>query len=1024
MIIGCFWGRSVRWLVVLLCATWGTSGDAQHDWHREHFMSEDGLLQNRVHSMLQDQWGALVIGTEGGLVRYDGHHFKQIGLSAPDGMHPSRVLDMLVTRDGDFVIRDAGCRQFLMRAGQFSGITMEAPARPYISRFAGSICNAAVAVRAMDPDSVLPGKEEWQSIVRSVSLDAERWCVRTDSMLLVYSNDELIDRFPLPFGRSAHLFIIADQLYTMDRNGQVLRIHIEKRSYTKVALHGLADTSQGLRLFWDPQHHFTIVLVEGKLYALEPTEGGDLQMVQLDLELPKDAKVGPLVWLDGANAFAMGSDTKGMFIFRRNSMESMLCGANSDDANNAYNAQAPYGITGVLTSNRAGARVFTKDGCDADPAPIRRFSDAAILLDKDQRYWYGRDDTLFTYDPILEEEHFVRSGMRPLSFLQEADQLWIGTGSGLFRIVQGKVELAHPISEGDLSARPLSLCRTPDGELWMATCAGVFRINKGGGWEAVPGLDQVCARELAVIDGAVFVGTYGGGAFVVRAGKINKLPMDDQGFLSHVHAFMPDSIGFLWMSSNQGLFRVRLHDLWAWSESPKQKVFYAYYGKQAGIVNAEFNGGCSPAYVRTSDGWASFPTMDGLVWFRPEEIPDAYPRSTFLLEGVQVDGEERDPAEPLNWNHQEVVVKLSLAYWGSPENVRLEYTLENGDNVRWLQIPSGQRELRLGTIAAGKRVLRVRKVGAVHRGDTDLLELVFDVPAPYYKRPWFILSAVAMTVLLLMAILRLNAMRLRRRNLQLERMVLERTSELLETNQVLRRSLEMKELLVSIISHDIVTPLRFLARVTEGSVRRLSGPVDPVLAGTLTDVSRSSSKLFANAQNLLQWIKRQDGRIELRVRRCNLHELVEEVLDRERERAMERRVELINAVPADHVLNTDRNVLSIILHNALANAVTHTYQGSVKVVAEFKEAAYWLSIVDTGEGIPHAVMEHAVRLQNKGGLGAMNPDGERDVQGLGLLIIADLLELLGGRFVIDSLPGKGTTITFIIPVDRTAKRSE
>lgn len=987
-------------------------------------MSEDGLLQNRVHSMLQDQWGALVIGTEGGLVRYDGHHFKQIGLSAPDGMQPSRVLDMLVTHDGDFVIRDAGCRHFLMRAGQFSGITMDASARPYISRFAGSICNAAIAVRAMDPDSVLPAKEEWSSIVRAVSLDAERWCVRTDSMLLVYSNDELIDRFPLPFGRAAHLFILGDELYTIDRGGLVLRINIKDRSYTKIALRGSADPSQELRLFWDPQHRVATILLEGQLYLLEPTRGGDLQMIQLNLELPKDAKVGQLVWLDGKNAFAIGSDTKGMFIFRRNSMESMLCGANADDLNNAYNAQVPFGVSGVLTSNRAGAKVFTKDGCDPLPAPIRRFNDAAILLDKDQRYWYGRDDTLFTYDPVREEEHFVRSGMRPLSFLQETDQLWIGTGSGLFRVVEGKVELTYPIAEGDLSMRPLSLCRTPDGELWIATCAGVFRINKGGEWEAVPGLEQVCARELAVIEGAVFVGTYGGGAFLVRAGNINKLPMDDQGFLSHVHTFMPDTAGFLWLSSNQGLFRVKLNDLWVWSESPRQKVFYAYYGKQAGIVNAEFNGGCSPAYVRTSDGWASFPTMDGLVWFRPEEIPDAYPRSPFLLEAVEVDGEERDPASPLNWNHQEVVVKLSLAYWGSPENVRLEYTLENGDNGRWLQIPSGQREIRLGTIAAGKRTLRVRKVGAAHRGDTDVLKLVFDVPAPYYKRPWFILSAVALTVLLLMGILRLNAMRLRRRNLQLERMVLERTSELLETNRVLRRSLEMKELLVSIISHDIVTPLRFLARVTEGSVRRLSGPVDPVLAGTLNDVSRSSSKLFANAQNLLQWIKRQDGRIELRVRRCNLHELVEEVLDRERERAMERQVELINSVPADHVLNTDRNVLSIILHNALANAVTHTYKGSVKVIAEFKEAAYWLSIVDTGEGMPPAVMDHAIRLQYKGGLGAMNQDGERDVQGLGLLIIADLLELLGGRFEIDSVQGKGTAITFIIPIEQIVKPSE
>lgn len=388
-----------------------------------------------------------------------------------------------------------------------------------------------------------------------------------------------------------------------------------------------------------------------------------------------------------------------------------------------------------------------------------------------------------------------------------------------------------------------------------------------------------------------------------------------------------------------------------------------------------------------------------------------------MLEGVQVDGEDWDLARPLHWSHQEVVVKISLAYWGSPENVRLEYSLENGANVKWSQLPPGQRELRLGSIATGKRTLRVRKVGAMLRGDTQHIALEFDVPAPYYKRPWFILGAVVMVAILFLGLVRLNAVRLRRRNLQLERMVSERTGELVKTNEVLRRSLEMKEMLVSIISHDIVTPLRFLARVSEGSVRRLPEPADPILAGTLADVARSSNKLFANAQDLLQWIKRQDDRIELRTRDCVVNLLVEEVLDRERERASDRRVALVNAVPVDHVIRTDRNVLSIILHNALANAVTHTHEGTISVSAVSDDRTYRISIADTGAGIPDAVMEHARRVQSRGALGAMNADGERDVQGLGLLIIADLLELLGGRFTIDSELGKGTTVTFILPVD-------
>jgi signal transduction histidine kinase len=1022
MILERGWGRSIRGLVAVICTVFNGPADAQHAWYREQFMSENGLLQNRVHAMVRDPWGALLIGTEGGLVRYDGHHFRQLGISAPEGMRPSRVLDILPTNDGAFVIRDAGCRQFVIRNDKLDGVTMDAPARPYLSRFAGGMVSASIALRAMDPDSLFPGKTEWPSIVRPVTLADGRWCMRSDSVLLVYRGDELVVRMPLPFGRSSHLFTLESTLYTMDRNGQVLSIDVDGRSYRGVGLEGLdltlsSNTSAGFRLFWDPQEGLATLLVDKVLYLLERSSEGVLKAVRLNVELPRDAKVGGLVWLDGKNAFAVGTDTKGLFIYRRNSMISLLCESSGDGVNNAYNTQAPIGRSGVLTANRVGARVFTLNGCETRAIPIERFNDLAILLDKEQRYWYGRGDTLYAYDAVLDEERIVRVGLRPLCFLEEADRLWVGAGTGVFQIAQGGVKLVHPISEGDLSLRPLSLCRTPEGEFWMATCSGVFRIAAGGGWEVVPGLEQVCARELSVIDGAVFVGTYGSGAFMAKAGTVYRLPMDDQEFLSHVHAFMPDGAGYLWMSTNQGLFRTRLNDLYAWIKEQDQRVYYAYYGKQAGIVNAEFNGGCSPAYVRTMDGWASFPTMDGLVWFKPEEVPDAYPDAGFMLEGVQVDGEDWDLAKPLHWSHQEVVVKLSLAYWGSPENVRLEYSFDDDERARWLQLSPGQREIRLGSIAPGNRTLRVRKVGARLRDDTQHIALVFDVPAPYYKRPWFVLGSVLLVAMLFLGVVRLNAVRLRRRNLQLERMVSERTGELVKTNEVLRRSLEMKEMLVSIISHDIVTPLRFLARVSEGSVRRLSEPVDPILAATLSDVARSSNKLFANAQDLLQWIKRQDGRIELRVRNCLVNQLVEEVLDRERERALDKQVRLINAVPVEHVVRTDRNVLSIILHNALANAVTHTHKGSVSVTAEVRHDTYHISVRDTGEGIPPAVLEHAKRVQNKGALGAMNSDGERDVQGLGLLIIADLLDLLGGRFTITSELAKGTTVTLIIPID-------
>lgn len=1001
-----------------------TRAQDQAYWHREQYMSENGLLQNRVHDMVLDRWGALLIGTEGGLVRFDGHHFKQIGIQSAEGMKPSRVLEIQPTSEGSFVIRDAGCRQFLYKDGTLLPITANAPTRQYAARFSGSMGAASVTVKAMDPDSVMTRKSDWPAVVRSVPLDNGRWCLRADDELLIYRDTTFVRSLPIPNGRSTHLFSIADHVFLFDSQGGVFRVDVDAGRVLPVKTEGLPtpeirNGQLAWRIFNDPHEREATLVMADRIHVLRSnTKGDSLIAHHMPIDLPDGQKVGALVWLDGLDALAVGTDTKGLFIFRRQRMRSLLCEGLSEGVNNAYNAQATFGNAAVITSTRAGVRVFDPTGCLQDVPPIKGFNDGAVLHDNSDRYWYGRGDSLFTYDAVTEHEDLLRVGLRPMCFMEEGGVVWIGAGSGIHRVENGVISLTYPLTDADLSSRPNDLCRTPGGEFWMATCSGVYRVTPEGGWAPVSGLERICARTLEVIGENVLVGSYGGGAFLVkRDGRIFQLRTDEQGFLSHVHAFMPDHAGFLWMSTNQGLFRVKLADLDAWTQDTTQRTYYAYYGKRAGISNAEFNGGCSPPYVRTLNDWASFPTMDGLVWFKPEEVPDAYPEEEIQLEGVLVNGQRMDGASiHVPWDHREVVVGLSIAYWGDPENVRLEYAFE-GNGGGWMAMPTGQRELRFAGLAVGDHTVHIRKVGALARGDRSLVELRVAVEAPLFRRPWFLALCALAAVLLFFAALRFNASRLRRRNAQLERKVADRTRELVEANTDLRRSLEMKEMLVSIISHDIVTPLRFIARVAKGVARRVPDDAEKRLVGTLADLANSSEKLHANAQGLLQWIKRQDGRIELRPRNVVVHLLVDEVLGREQERAADNAVVLENLVPMDDTIRTDRNVLSIVLNNAVGNAVTHSGAKTIRLTGEVRGSEYRIGIQDDGIGMPEPVLRHAKRVQAQGALGAMDQEGERDIQGLGLLIIADLMELLGGHLFIESSEDQGTTMFLDLPLD-------
>lgn len=1010
-------GFLTLWLV-----TSALLAQSQGQWTRKQFTSENGLLQNRVHAMDMDEHGELLIGTEGGLVRFDGEVFRQVGIMEAGGMQPSRVLDIISLADGSFVVRDASCRQYLVKGNAIRAINPQAPARRPSARFSGSGASERVVVLAMDPDSVLPGKSGWPYSVRMTALHGSEWCMRLDREVLVYRDTTLLRRIPVPSGRWSHLFRLKGSLYSLDSIGRGYLVDTDQGTYKKVKMLGFPQVPIDGRISWSLRWEASqdrVGIIDGnEFYDVRATSDGDsLVATQLHFELPEDCKIGAVAWLAGGTMIAIGTDTKGLFIYRRNSMRTLTCDAGPNGVNNMYTAQATYGRNGVVTCVQGTVREFSASGCNEHTTPLPSFDDASIILDHQQRYWYGRGDSLFLFDDATGSERLVRKGIRPQCFLEHDGAMWVGAVDGVYRIVKDSIMLVAPLDESDQGSRPRGLCFPPGERLWMATCSGVYRLGPRNGWDIVPGLEGVCARTLALVDNKVFIGTYGSGAFIYTKGKLHPLPQDPQRFLSHVHAFMPDGAGYLWMSTNQGLFRVRRSDLDVWLQDNSVGIYMAYYGKQSGILNPEFNGGCDPSYVRTADGWASFPTMDGLVWFRPEEIPDAYPKMNLQLEEVIVDGISRSVGKEIgiDWQAKDVVVRFSLAYWGDPENAKLEYAVGIPGKEHWLPMTGGQRELHLGSLPSGDLALSIRKVGALAHGDEDRLTVRFSVPVPFYRSAWFIGLCIAGGIVLFIVLLNLNAARLRRKNLVLEKKVRHRTAELVEANNVLRHSLEVKEMLVSIISHDIVTPLRFIARVANGSVKKLEPSASEDLAGTLKDLARASGKLHANAQDLLHWIKRQDGRIEIRLKGVELHRVVEEVLDMECERARERGITLENNVPIGDELRLDSDVLTIVLKNLVGNAITHAPLARVTISGMDRDADYVLVVNDTGDGMGAAALAHAQRVQNKGALGAMNHEGERDVQGLGLLIVSDLLELMGGGFSIESELGVGTTISIFLP---------
>jgi signal transduction histidine kinase len=364
-------------------------------------------------------------------------------------------------------------------------------------------------------------------------------------------------------------------------------------------------------------------------------------------------------------------------------------------------------------------------------------------------------------------------------------------------------------------------------------------------------------------------------------------------------------------------------------------------------------------------------------------------------------------------NKHELIVRFSVAYWGDPANLQLAYQL-TGVQDEWYVLDPGQRELRFLHLPFGEHTLTVRKLGASTTADSGDLVLHFTVRRPFYLAAWFLLLCGGALTLLGILIYRIYQGRLRKQNLQLTRMVRARTGELQAANERLHRSIAVKERLVSIISHDIVTPLRFIARVAHKVPQQEPEQHRAQLTGTLHDIALSSDKLYMNARNLLNWIKHQGGHIELRPVHVALNPLVEDAVGVVARLAKGRDMLVINSVPYDDVLLTDRDLLGIVLQNLLNNALNHSQGSQVIISGEQLPDAYCFTVSDDGPGLPAQTMTAIERLRAEG-LGDSSA-----MLGLGYMIITELVRLMGGELRVE--PGPGARITVLLTPLRDAVR--
>jgi signal transduction histidine kinase len=245
---------------------------------------------------------------------------------------------------------------------------------------------------------------------------------------------------------------------------------------------------------------------------------------------------------------------------------------------------------------------------------------------------------------------------------------------------------------------------------------------------------------------------------------------------------------------------------------------------------------------------------------------------------------------------------------------------------------------------------------------------------------------------------------------QMETEIFRRAQEIQEANKKLREAEKVKSEFFANVSHELRTPLSLILSPLESILSGKHGAIPPEQQKFLNTIHNNSLRLLQMVNGLLDFSKVEAGKMNVHREPTDIAFLIKTILNdfesmmRGKKIALSYDIEFSNK----YVL-LDRYLFERILFNLLSNAAKFTEDdGKVFVRAYMEGDNLYLSVADTGIGIPEAAMKSLFqKFSQVEGSSIRRFEGT----GLGLAMVKEFAELLGGTVTVKSEVNKGSTFT-------------
>ena len=1022
------------------------------DYSSMHISSDDGLTQNNVKSIVQDNKGFLWFGTKNGLNRYDGYRLVHFFVKDKEKQCGNQNISALMcAQDGRLWIgTDEGVYTFDNHSYTFTRIAEKAQDGVAMTNWVSNICQTT---------------------------DGTVWCSVGNQGLFAYRNQKLYHYCGNLAKGLLPVYVTActdGSVWACSWNNGLFRYNEQRDQFSHITTDASGASLKDILANTISQQGSDLIIgaQNGKVLRYNMRSGKISPVSDYDFSgsIVRGAMVyGDEIWVGTYNGlFVVNEKSHSVRHVKRSSKDNSLLAddviyCTYRDREGGTWVGTMFGGVNYLTMR---SQVFQRIATDAAGTSLIGSHLRDLMEDSAHRLWISTEDggvsrlDLATQTITNIAGNVTSSNAIPLMFADTPEgtvvsyykngmQLYTPSGSCI------------PFSSSQFGTGPVNSIygqiMDTKGNVWIGTEEGLYMRRAGSGVTThVAQLKNSWVYDIAEdLNGNIWIATMGSGVWCrqARTGKYLRFVHDEHnphslssnsvssitvdhkgnvwfstdrgGICRHnagdntftrfsIEEGLPDDVaytivedndGYLWFGTNRGLVRL----------NPTRGDIRLFTTRD-GLPSNQFNykGG-----LLASDGRIYLPTINGLLAFSPRlgnksrEIKDIFFTNLAIAGQACIPGAPGSPLRQdiletsritLPYNQTNITLDISALIYSSQLTDSYEYRLLPVDDEWHPTGPSSR--ISYANLAPGHYRLLIRLPQSLDSDDYIERELTIIVSPPWWRS---ILAYIFYGILILGGTT-IAFLSYRRRK---EQEFLERQKLFsIEKEKELYKS---KVDFFTQVAHEVRTPLTLINGPME--IIREMKVSDEHLKKNLSVIDQNTHRLLFLTSQLLDFQKVDSASHHLTLERVNITDLVTETVERFEPAFTVAEKTLRIESASDIELLVDREAITKILSNLFNNARKYALHATTVSIIT-KGGGVMLRVVSDGPRIPsdkaEEIFQPFVRLE-----------GDQRVQqqgtGIGLSLARSLAQMHNGQLFLDTTDMSGNAFVLTLPIETFAE---